>query len=232
MGLDPIHWDARADPWTSFRRWGKEMRQYLMVGSVVSEKYMFMTIRAGADWSGTFSSTLGYKTLLYSCTTPAPLSCSMHQISHFGVLLNVSGAFAVFSDLLSEDAYTFRPHWHTPLVVHGKGKPTKGTHEVICSDFWWFFWGHFFSFFNCSLKLLSFSNFRIFWPCFPCMVAVQCIPRGQEVEGRMRSLPGSSLSAHKALPSYLLLEVSFPLKEFFLPAGFPRGVCNQPTPSL
>lgn len=71
-------------------------------------------------------------------------------------------------------SYTFRPHRHTPLVVYGKGKPTKGTHEVMCSDFWWFVWGSFFSFFNCSPKLLSFSNFRIFRPCFPCMVAVQC----------------------------------------------------------
>lgn len=52
-----------------------------------------MTTRAGAGWSGTFSSALGCKSFLYSCPTllALALSCSVHRISHFLVLLNVSG---------------------------------------------------------------------------------------------------------------------------------------------
>lgn len=59
--------------------------------------------------------------------------------------------------------------------------------------------------------------------CFPCLVAVRCIPMGWEDGGKLRPLPGHT--SHS--PAIYCI-----LNDDLFPSSFLRGVCNQPTPTL
>lgn len=59
--------------------------------------------------------------------------------------------------------------------------------------------------------------------CFPCPVAVRCIPMGWEDGGKLHPLPGHTRHS----PAIYCI-----LNDHLFPSSFPRGVCNQPTPTL
>lgn len=126
--------------------------------------------------------------------------------------------------------YTFRPHWHVQLDSTWKWKTYQSNHTRLCARI---FGGVFLfflsSFFPCCPPFQVFKYFCLAfharWPC----AASRWDRRAEE---RVHPFPASWPRTHRALPSYLLLEVSFPLKEFFFSLASQEGVWNQPTPSL